>query len=310
MAVGAPPRVLIADDHAPTRAMIRWAVEQGGFVVVAEAPDALGAIREVRQNRPDVALLDIRMPGGGLHAAEVIASGQPEVSVVMLTVSADEDDFFAALSVGASGYLLKGQDPAEIPRSLTRVLSGEAAIDGILAKRLVQEFRTHGTERRARHRLPNGARLTPKEREVLTLLMDGRETREIAEQLFVADVTVRTHLSNIYRKLDAKDRSEVMALVRDHQMAADQVTDGLATGDGFDDGPDDEVAGALLDVEDVSLDQVLQDLSLIAESRTQSERHLADWVRMARSLGASWTRVGDALGMTRQSAWQRFSGEG
>ena len=89
-----------------------------------------------------------------------------------------------------------------------------------------------------------------------------------------------------------------------------QVTDGSATHAGSGDGPDDEEAGATLDAEDVSLDQVLQDLSWIAESRTQSERHLADWVRMARSLGASWTRVGDALGMTRQSAWQRFSGEG
>jgi DNA-binding NarL/FixJ family response regulator len=293
--------------------MIRWAVEQGGFAVVAEAPDALGAIREVRHSRPDVALLDIRMPGGGLHAAEVIAQGQPRVSVVMLTVSADEDDFFAALAAGASGYLLKGQDPAEIPRALIRVLSGEAAIDGILAKRLVQEFRSSGAEPRLRHRLPNGATLTPKEREVLTLLMDGLETREIAEQLFVADVTVRTHLSNIYRKLDAKNRAEAMSVVREHERAVSGA-ESTPSGSGSQrpDAADDarrpgDPAGR--DGEDISLDQVLKDLSWIAESRTQSERRLTEWVRIARSLGASWTRVGDALGMTRQSAWQRFSDE-
>jgi DNA-binding NarL/FixJ family response regulator len=332
MAVEAAPRVLIADDHAPTRAMIRWAVEQGGFVVVAEAPDAHGAIREFHQSRPDVVLLDIRMPGGGLRAAEVIASGRPEVCVVVLTVSADEEDFFAALSVGASGYLLKGQDPAEIPRALSRVLSGEAAIDGTLAKRLVQEFRTNGTGRRGGRRLPNGARLTPKEREVLSLLMDGRQTRQIAEQLDVADVTVRTHLSNIYRKLNARNRTEAVGLVRtyaddhgegegDGEGAAPREPAGEPAGDPGND-PAGETAGDPAgwgvgeagpvtgeDRRDVSLDQVLTDLSWIAESRTQSERHLAEWVRMARSLGASWTRVGDALGMTRQSAWQRFSSE-
>jgi len=306
MAVAAPARVLIADDHAPTRAMIRWAVEEGGFEVVAEVPDAHSAIREVRQSRPDVALLDIRMPGGGLHAAEVIVAGQPGVSVVMLTVSADEEDFFSALSVGASGYLMKGQDPAEIPRALTRVLSGEAAIDGILAKRLVQEFRTTGTDRRRTRRLPKGARLTPKEREVLALVVDGLGTREVAQHLFVSDATVRSHLSNIYRKLDAKNRTEVMGLVGDHDQEG-------RTGAG--DGPDDREARqndgptAITDGGHVSLDQVLKDLSWIAESRTQSERHLAEWVRVARSLGASWTRIGDAIGMTRQSAWQRFSGD-
>jgi DNA-binding NarL/FixJ family response regulator len=287
--------VLIADDHAPTRAMIRGAVESGGFEVIGEVPDAYGAIREARDTHPDVALLDVRMPGGGLYAAEVIASGQPDVSVVMLTVSADEDDFFSALSVGASGYLLKGQDPAEIPKALARVLSGEAAVDGMLAKRLVQEFRSQDPGRKRRSRLPNGAKLTPKEWEVLELLNEGSTTKEIAAHLQVEDVTVRTHLSNIYRKLNATSRSDALGMVRSHRQ-------GLET-------EDQTSPGASLEGGRVSLDQILKDLSWIAESRTQSELQLAEWVRMARSLGASWTRIGDALGMTRQSAWQRFSGE-
>jgi len=303
-AAAAEPRVLIADDHAPTRAMIRGAVEAGGFEVVGEVADAYGAIREVGQTRPDVALLDVRMPGGGLHAAEVISTGQPDVSVVMLTVSADEDDFFSALSVGASGYLLKGQDPAEIPKALARVLSGEAAVDGMLAKRLVQEFRAQDPRPKRRSRLPNGAKLTPKEWQVLEFLDEGSTTKEIAAHLRVEDVTVRTHLSNIYRKLNATSRSDALGLVRRYQRGPRRAQDDQGPQPGVRTSPADPIEGGR-----VSVDQILKDLSWIAESRTESELQLAEWVRMARSLGASWTRIGDALGMTRQSAWQRFSGE-
>jgi DNA-binding NarL/FixJ family response regulator len=287
--------VLIADDHAPTRAMIRGAVEQGGFEVVAEAPDADGAVERVRELVPDVALLDVRMPGDGLRAAERIAASRPEVAIVMLTVSDDEEDFFTALAVGASGYLVKGQDPAEIPRALGRVLSGGAAVDATLARRLVEEFRA-GTGRRLSDRLPNGARLTPKEGEVVERLADGLTTREIAEQLLVAEVTVRTHLSNIYRKLDARDRAEALAMVQGSARAPVP--------------PGPEEAGPDPSGADGSVDRVLDDLSWIVESRTRTEQQLADRVAAARALGASWARIGAALGMTRQSAWQRFSGEG
>ncbi len=295
MAVGLRRRVLIADDHAPTRAMIRGAVEQGGFEVVAEAPDADGAVERVRELVPDVALLDVRMPGDGLRAAERIAASRPEVAIVMLTVSDDEEDFFTALAVGASGYLVKGQDPAEIPRALGRVLSGGAAVDATLARRLVEEFRA-GTGRRLSDRLPNGARLTPKEGEVVERLADGLTTREIAEQLLVAEVTVRTHLSNIYRKLDARDRAEALAMVQGSARAPVP--------------PGPEEAGPDPSGADGSVDRVLDDLSWIVESRTRTEQQLADRVAAARALGASWARIGAALGMTRQSAWQRFSGEG
>ncbi len=297
--------MLIADDHAPTRAMIRGAVEQGGFEVVAEAPDADGAVERVRELVPDVALLDVRMPGDGLRAAERIAASRPEVAIVMLTVSDDEEDFFTALAVGASGYLVKGQDPAEIPRALGRVLSGGAAVDATLARRLVEEFRA-GTGRRLSDRLPNGARLTPKEWEVVERLADGLATREIASQLGVAEVTVRTHLSSIYRKLDAKDRAEALAMVRGSAR-------GPAPAGPDEAGPEPagpEEAGTAPSVADVSVDRILDDLSWIVESRTRTEQQLADRVAAARALGASWARIGEALGMTRQSAWQRFSGEG
>jgi len=214
VAVTPGPSVLIADDHAPTRALVRRALENGGFFVCAEVPDADRAISAARQTSPDVALLDVRMPGSGIRAAEVIGTEQPGTSVVMLTVSAEDGDLFSALSAGASGYLLKGQDPTRFPELLRKVLSGEAALSGTLVKRLVQEYRVRDVRQRFRARLPRGARLTPKEWEVLELLNDGLGTADIARRLFVAEVTVRTHLAAIIRKLNVKDRAAALRLVR------------------------------------------------------------------------------------------------
>jgi two-component system, NarL family, nitrate/nitrite response regulator NarL len=221
------PRVLIADDHAPTRAMIRRAIEQRGFLVTAEVSDAHDAIREARENPPDVALLDVRMPGGGIHAATVIGREHGDVCIVMLTVSAEDNDFFSALSAGASGYLLKGQDPASLAEALRRVLSGEAALDGVLTKRLVREYSTRTRWQAIRERLPGGHHLTEKEWQVLGFLNDGLVTSEIAERMFVAKVTVRTHLAAIVRKLGVADRAEAVQLLRNH---LDQVDEGTANG--------------------------------------------------------------------------------
>ena len=103
--------VLIADDHAPTRAMVRRAVEDGGFLVCADVPDADGAIHAARETRPDVALLDIRMPGGGIRAAEVIGTEQPRTSIVMLTVSAEDDDLFRSTIGRRVGVPAEGSGP-------------------------------------------------------------------------------------------------------------------------------------------------------------------------------------------------------
>ena len=154
------------------------------------------------------------MPGSGIHAAQVIGTEQPGTAIVMLTVSAEDDDLLAALSAGASGYLLKGQDPAKIPEVLRLVLSGEAALPGTLVKRLAEEYRSRDVREGMHARIPAGARLTPREWEVLSLLNDGLATAEIGRRLFVADVTVRTHLAAIVRKLHVKDRSGALRLVR------------------------------------------------------------------------------------------------
>ena len=207
-----PLRVTIADDHPPTRAGVRRALEEAGWNVCAEAPDAHTAIDNALKHRPDVVLLDIHMPGGGVTAAEKISSALPETSVVMLTVSRNDGDLFSALRAGASGYLLKDIDPDRLPLALEGVLRGEAALPRNLVARLMEEFRGRG---RRRMTLPNrqAVGLTSREWEVLEQMGEGLKTNEIAERLQVSAVTVRTHVSAILRKLHVKDRAEAVKLL-------------------------------------------------------------------------------------------------
>lgn len=206
-------RVLIADDHPPTRAGVQAALERDGFVVCAQAADARGAVRAALRERPDVCLLDIHMPGDGIHAAEQISRELPEAAVVMLTVSRTDEDLFNALRVGASGYLLKDIDPARLPLALRGVLDGEAALPRRLVALLIEEFR----ERRRRRRIPlvgrRAAELTDREWEVLDAMKQGLTTDEIAARLFISPVTVRTHVSAILRKLHVETREAALELL-------------------------------------------------------------------------------------------------
>jgi DNA-binding NarL/FixJ family response regulator len=205
-------RVLIADDHPPTRAGVRAALEDAGWEVSAEAADAPSAVQAATQDPPDVCVLDIHMPGDGVAAAAEILAAVPDTAVVMLTVSRDDGDLFSALRAGASGYLLKDIDPGRLPLALEGVLRGEAALPRNLVARLMDEFR--GRERR-RIMLPNrrGPELTSREWEVLEALSRGLRTAEIAADLHVAPVTVRTHVSAILRKLRVSTREDAVRLV-------------------------------------------------------------------------------------------------
>ena len=147
-------RVLLADDHLPIRVDIRETLELSGrFEVCAEAGDGAAAVREAVATRPDLCLLDIRMPGNGLAAAWEITSRLPSARVVMLTVSRNDNDLFAALRAGASGYLLKDVDIDRLLEALDGVLLGEPAISKELVARLVSEFRD-----RCWRRLPSTSR--------------------------------------------------------------------------------------------------------------------------------------------------------
>jgi DNA-binding NarL/FixJ family response regulator len=210
-------RVLVADDHPLARFGARRALERGGFVVCAEAEDAEGAVAAAVRERPDVCLLDIRMPGSGIQAAQRIAQEVPESAIVMLTVSRTDTDLFDALRVGAAGYLLKDIDPERLPYALRGVLEGEAALPRRLVSLLIDEFRQRSRHKRLRLVRRGGVDLSNREWEVLELMRDGLSTGEIAERLFVAPVTVRTHVAAILRKLQVGDRKEAVRLLDDSE---------------------------------------------------------------------------------------------
>jgi DNA-binding NarL/FixJ family response regulator len=210
--VNDPIRVLIADDHAPTRADLREAVEHDErFVVVAEAADGAGAVEAALRERPDLCLLDIRMPGSGIAVTRELTTRLPEMKVVMITVSLDDDDLLNALRAGASGYLLKDIDLERLPHALMDTLNGGAAIPRRLVARVVAEFRDHGPRRRAII-TERGYDLTSREWEVLGLLRQGLSTSQIASRLFVSRATVRSHVAALLKKLDVPDRDALRRL--------------------------------------------------------------------------------------------------
>jgi DNA-binding NarL/FixJ family response regulator len=203
--------VVLADDHARVRAQVRDALEAGGCVVVAEGASADQAIELVVAHTPDVVLLDIHMPGNGIHAAQRISRGVPGTAIVMLTQSDDDDDLFDSLRAGASGYLLKSADPASLPESLRGVLAGEAAMPAGLVTRILKEFRR--PTRRPFARSSAASRLSPREKEVMELLAQGLSTEEAGRQLFLSPTTIRVHVSTVLRKLQVKDRASAFKLL-------------------------------------------------------------------------------------------------
>jgi DNA-binding NarL/FixJ family response regulator len=209
---GAGATVVVADDHEGIRSTVVEALTGGGFDVVGEAADAKGAVDLVERHRPDACVLDVHMPGNGIDAAREISASWPETSVVMLTVSRDDDDLFEALRAGAVGYLLKGE-PAEVTvERLRDVLAGEPVLSPGLALRVLDEFRRAPTRRlfvRGRGHIT----LSQREAQVFELLREGLRTDQIARRLYVAPVTVRSHVAAVLRKLNATDRAEAMRLL-------------------------------------------------------------------------------------------------
>jgi DNA-binding NarL/FixJ family response regulator len=207
-----PLRVLIADDHVPTLAGVRDALERDGWHVCAQAFDAYRAIELARQEKPDVCLLDIKMPGNGIRATATICADNADTAIVMLTASRDDNDLFDALRAGAIGYLLKDMDPERLGPALRGVLSGEAALPRQLMARVVEEFRGR-SERRVVLRHRRGPRLTGREFEVLDLLRQGLTTEEVAKRLFISKVTVRGYVASALKKLHAPDRAAAFKML-------------------------------------------------------------------------------------------------
>jgi DNA-binding NarL/FixJ family response regulator len=204
------PRVVIADEHPTMMASARRLLERDGFTVCGEAADADGAVEAAFRERPDLCLIGMPIPGGGMWATARIATALPQTAVVIL--SASETHLVDAIRSGAVGYLLKDMNEEQLASALRGVLAGEAAIPRTLVARLVREFQIQG-----RRRVIAGEKgrvdLTGRETEVMELMCEGLSTGEIAERLRVSPVTVRRHISETVGKLGVDDREAAVALV-------------------------------------------------------------------------------------------------
>ncbi len=213
-------RVLVADDHAPVRESVRQTLEAAGFTVCAEVANADDAIAAAVREHPDVCLLDVHMPGNGIRAVAEIASRLPDSAIVMLTVSAEAEDLFEALTAGADGYLLKDMDPTQLPTAVRAAIAGEAPMPGWLTGRLVEEFRRRG--RRTNLVVSDGrtVELSRRAWDVLELLAAGLTTTDIAKRLAIDTVTVRRHISDLLHKLGVSSRAEAVELLKPQPPAA------------------------------------------------------------------------------------------
>jgi DNA-binding NarL/FixJ family response regulator len=209
---GTSPTAVIADDHPPIRMGVRMALMRGGFRVLAEAADADGAVEAVLRERPDVCLLDIRMPGSGIEAATRLSRLAPATAVVMLSVSNSAEDLLAALRAGARGYLPKDMSPERLPAALRGVLKGEAALPRTFVGRMLHEMRELPAPGTGPLRVGD-VELTARESEILRMLRSGLSTVEIGERLSLSPITVRRHISACVAKLGADDRDDALRAI-------------------------------------------------------------------------------------------------
>ena len=202
-------KVFLLDDHEVVRAGVRELLESGGeFVVVGEAATAEEALRRIPATQPDVAVLDVRLPdGNGVEVCREIRSRMPQLNCLMLTSFADDEALFDAIMAGASGYVLKQIRGTELVDAVRRVAAGQSLLDPAVTARVLERIRRgdEGDELLGR--------LTDQERRILDLIGDGLTNRQIAEQMFLAEKTVKNYVSNLLSKLGMARRTEAAAYI-------------------------------------------------------------------------------------------------
>lgn len=205
------PRVLIADDQELVRTGFRLILTARGIEVAGVAGDGVEAVSMARALRPDVVLLDIRMPRmDGLEAARRILAELPDCRVIMLTTFDLDQYVYAALAAGASGFLLKDVTPEHLAAAVRLVDTGDALLAPSITRRLVERCAPPAGAAPAPHR--DLAALTPREREVLTLMGQGLSNAELARELTLSEATVKTHVARIFAKLSLRDRAQAVVL--------------------------------------------------------------------------------------------------
>ncbi|MEZ0065814.1 DNA-binding NarL/FixJ family response regulator [Streptacidiphilus sp. MAP12-20] len=207
-----PLRAVIADDQALVRTGFRMILAADGIEIVAEAANGEEAVAAVRRTRPDVVLMDIRMPEmDGLEATRrILADGPGETRVLILTTYDLDHYVYAALTAGASGFLLKDVTPEHLVSAVRLVQSGDALLAPTITRRLIERFAPKDEEKSTVHR--DLSELTPRELEVLRLLATGLSNAELAERLTLSATTVKTHVARILAKLGLRDRVQAVVL--------------------------------------------------------------------------------------------------
>ncbi|MEV5162949.1 response regulator transcription factor [Streptomyces sp. NPDC053728] len=208
-----PLRVVVADDQALVRTGFRMILKADGIEVAAEAGNGIEAVEAVRRTRPDVVLMDIRMPElDGLEATRQIVTGAPDDPRVIILTTFDLDEYvYEALASGASGFLLKDVTPELVTAAVRMVRAGNALLAPTITRRLVERYaRPAAPERSALHR--DVGTLTPRELDVLRLLAQGLSNTELATRLHLSETTVKTHVSRILGKLQLRDRVQAVVM--------------------------------------------------------------------------------------------------
>jgi DNA-binding NarL/FixJ family response regulator len=196
--------VFLLDDHEVVRAGLRSLLEaEDDFVVVGEASTVAEALARIPPTRPQVAILDVRLPdGSGIEVCREIRSSSPEIACVMLTSYADDEALFAAIMAGAAGYVLKQVGASNLVDDIRRVADGHSLLDPALTERVLEKLRHRPDED------PLMASLTPQERRILDLVADGQTNRQIAGTLYLAEKTVKNYVSNLLAKLGMERRTQ------------------------------------------------------------------------------------------------------
>ena len=208
------PRVLVAGHDSATINGIRMALEDEGIVLCGRVATCAELVEAVGRLEPDVCLVDVDIPGGGLVAAAEMRAWRSSVAVIMLASDLNEEEFLKAMAVGAIGYLPKSISAKRLPAVIRAVLLGEPAIPRPLVAVLMNRLRGDGAKRHLVVADGRGVDLTSREWEVLDCMREGFSTREIAAKLLIADVTVRRHIGAVLKKLQVQSRREALELLR------------------------------------------------------------------------------------------------
>lgn len=212
-------RVLLVDDHPLFLDGLRNLLAAHGLAVVGTARDGLEALEQARALRPDLVLMDIHMPRlNGLAALRIVKAELPQTRVVMLSMSAADDELFEAIAAGASGYLLKTQDTDEVLALLREVARGEAALSPGLAARVLGEFRRRAGAAPALGGKPE-ERLSPRETQVLALVAQGLTYKEVGARLCLSERTIKYHMGEVVARLQVDSRAQAIELARSSGLA-------------------------------------------------------------------------------------------